>query len=200
MARANSRLLALTRAGHLKRSFIGTLPGGRIARYRKRSDRARWSEAQARHQLAINTLHLAFLRGAPNAGVSFRNWRRFPEALAPELRLVPDGYAEVEVLGKAEGCFVEVDQGTESRAVWRGKARFYVQLTVGGHFARVFSPERFRVLVVAPSERRERSIAAAIASVTPKLFYISTRQLINRSGPFSPVWLRPEGETRKPLF
>jgi hypothetical protein len=197
--RANARLLALTRAGLLTRSFVGTVPGGRRALYRKRGDRARWSEAYARHQLGINAVHLALARGADTL-VTFENWQRFRSVLAPDLPLIPDGYAELVARGNREGCFVEVDQGTETRAVWTRKAELYLRLACSGLFARIFAPDRFRVIVLAPTDRRARSIRAAISRVTPKLFYISDLETINGGSLFSSVWLRPAGDGRHPLY
>jgi hypothetical protein len=69
-----------------------------------------------------------------------------------------------------------------------------------GAFEREFKQDRFRVLVIAHSERRLRSIREAIAAITPKIFWLASLEWIQGDGLFASVWLRPTGEDRQPLI
>ena len=55
-------------------------------------------------------------------------------------------------------AFLEVDLGHERGPVWKEKVRNYLQLALSGEFERQFGTNRFRVLVLANSERRLHSI------------------------------------------
>ncbi len=79
----------------------------------------------------------------------FNRWIAFPKRPAPGLRLIPDGYVELETRSGIVTAFLEVDLGHERLRVWRDKVRNYLDLAVTGNFEREFKQTRFRVLVVA---------------------------------------------------
>ena len=215
--RVNTRLLALTRAGLLRRFFLGS-GGGRKALYALSPKGAQMIESAARgprrrqnemlvadffvqHQLTINEVYcnLKFCT-IPMQGVRFVNWLAFHEPMVPGLSLIPDGYVELGTPTGIDSSFIEVDLGHEALSVWKEKARHYVQLAVSGNYERLFRHPRFRVLVVANSERRMRSIRAAVAEVTDKIFWFATLPETQGGKFFGPAWLRPMGETHQPLF
>jgi hypothetical protein len=107
--RANARLLALTRAGLLRRFFLGSRKslyalsekGAQLADVplrgpRRKADETLVADFFIEHQLAINGVYCALKFGViPVAGVSFRRWLAFHEPISKNIRLIPDGYVEL---------------------------------------------------------------------------------------------------------
>lgn len=216
--RANARLLALTRAGLLRRFFLGTSGAGQKALYalspkgaqlaqvplrapRRRKDEALVADFVVQHQLIVNEIYCAvkYQPICPD-GISFRRWIAFHEPVLPGLRLIPDGYTEWQTLSGVQAAFLEVDLGHEGLTIWKEKVRNYLQLAVSHEFERRFSQSRFRVLVVAPSERRLRSIRSTVVAATQKVFWFASLEAIRAHGFFASVWVRPTGDERRPLF
>ena len=97
--RANSRLLALTRAGFLRRFFVGTSGGGQKALYalsaagarivdvpyrgpRRRQDEVLAADLFATHQLAINEIYCTLkYPSIPTGTIHFVRWMNFFESL-----------------------------------------------------------------------------------------------------------------------
>ncbi len=215
--RVNTRLLALARAGLLRRFFLGS-GGGRKALYSLAPKGAQMINVPCRgprrpknatlvadffieHQLRVNDLYCSLKFGAnPGSGVRFVNWLAFHEPLVPNIRLIPDGYVEFGTAEGIETAFIEVDLGHEGLAVWKEKARNYVQLALTGSYTRLFRQPRFRVLVLLNSERRMHSVRGAVREVTEKLFWFATLDAAKGEKFFTPAWLRPAGESYQPLF
>lgn len=214
--RVNTRLLKLTRAALLRRFFLGS-GGGRKALYALSEKGARVVDAPARglrrpqgamlvvdgfveHQLAINAIYCALKFGAiPMDGVRFHCWTAFYEPIAPELRLIPDGYTEFATPSGVSAFFLEVDLGTEHLPVWKEKTRRYLELATSGAYRRIFGHERFRVLVIANSERRLESLRKCVSAVTEKIFRFATLENA-RTKFFESIWLRPIGNELETLF
>jgi hypothetical protein len=125
----NTRLLALTRAGLLRRFFLGAVDGNRKAVYALSRKGATLVGAAPRgprrpkgeslvadffviHQLAVNNFYCALKR--PAAPLSLARWLFFHEPLSQNLRLIPDGYCELATPTGTIAAFVEVDLGTLS--------------------------------------------------------------------------------------
>jgi hypothetical protein len=216
VTRVNARLLALTRAGLLRRFFIGTSGTGQKALYtlsasgaqvvgashrglQRRKDESSLGGAFINHQLALNGIYCALKFGEiPLPEVLFRRWVSSDVPLGPSL--LPDGYVELTFPGGALAAFVEVDMGTERSAIWEDKVRKYLQLAVSGEYEQRFGQGRFRVLVLANSLRRMHSIRKTVAKFTEKIFWFSTFDLVRGGGFFQSVWLRPTGEEPLPLI
>jgi hypothetical protein len=214
--RVNERLLKLTRAGLLRRFFLGS-GGGRKALYALSEKAAQLVDVPLRgprraqgallaadyfveHQLAVNSIYCAVkFSSIPLAGVSFHRWISFFEPVTPEFRLIPDGYIEFSGPTGTTAAFLEVDLGNESLAIWREKTRKYLELALSGAYRRILGNDRFRVLVVANSERRLESLRKTIAAVTEKIFRFATIETA-RTQLFAPVWLRPVGNQPESLF
>jgi Replication-relaxation len=211
-SRANRRLRALTHAGLLRRFFLGTASAGRKAVYslsekgafavdvpyrglRRRRDGIIATDYFVAHQLAVNAIHCNLkYRTIPVEDVSFHRWLPFFRPLADNLPLIPDGYLELMTPQEVVGHFLEVDLGNESGAVWRIKTENYLKLAVSGYAENLIGQSRFRVLVLANSERRMRSIRAVVAKTVEKIFWFSTLKAAEGDGFFAPVWLRPRGD------
>ncbi len=216
--RANARLLSLTRAGLLRRFFLGTAGAGQKALYalspkgaqladvpfralRRRKNEALVADFGVKHQLTVNELYCAVKYQPLHLnGFSFRRWIAFHEPVIPGLRLIPDGYTEWQTPSGVQGAFLEIDLGHEGLTIWKEKVRNYLQLAVSHEFEQRFSQSRFRVLVIAPSERRLRSIRSTVVAATQKVFWFASLEAIRANGFFASVWLRPTSDERKPLL
>lgn len=215
--RVNARLLALTRAGFLKRFFLGTKAGGVKAIYslstkgarfigvpergpQRRNDTALVGDLFVEHQLAVNDVYCRFKTESLRVGVTFHRWIAFFDPLTPNIPLIPDGYVEFGTSSDVLAAFLEIDRGSESRKVWKAKVRHYLTYAASGAFAKEFGHDRFRVLVITHSERRMRSIRQTVAETTDKIFWFGNQESIERHGLFALLWLRPRGDECFPLI
>ena len=193
--RANARLLALTRAGLLRRFFLG-----RRAQDERRSTPCppkghnslafhsahRGGETTKRslpisivqHQLTVNEIYCALKYRTASSGVMFRRWVAFSCARASWTATHSGRLRGMANATGVLGAFLEVDLGHEGLTVWKQKVRNYLQLAVSGEFERRFSQSRFRVLVITLSERRSRSILQRSALATQKIFWFATLESI----------------------
>ena len=216
--RANARLLQLTRAGLLRRFFIGSIAHGRKAIYtlapkgtelvnaklegiHRPAGRLVVGDAFVEHQTGINSIYLALKYNAiPQADTRLRGWSTFRQSISESIKLTPDAYFELETRESIRPAFLEVDLGTEALKVWQQKTAYYLQLAVSGEFVKRFRHPQFRVLVVANSEKRISNIRSVVGKFTDKIFWFTTLETINRDGIWSPIWLRPTGDQRQSLL
>jgi hypothetical protein len=216
--RANTRLLQLTRAGFLRKFFVGTTGPGQKAVYtlspkgaeivsaklggiHRPSGRIVVGDRFVEHQTGINEIYAALkYRTSPHAGLRLHRWINFRQPISEGIKLTPDAYFELSSAQATRAMFLEVDLGTEALSVWRQKTAYYLQLALTGEFAKRFRQPQFLVLVVANSERRATHIRATVSKSTDKIFRFTTLDHINRDGLWSPVWLRPTGDQRLSLF
>jgi hypothetical protein len=215
--RANVRLVALVRAGLLKRFFLGTTAGGRKALYalsrqgakllnlpyrapRRRQDEVLVADFFVAHQLAVNEIYCRLkYRPLPIPEARFTRWASFVKPIDADQSLIPDGYFEI-VAGKSIAAFLEIDLGHEGQKVWKAKLQAYLRYAVSGRFESEFKQPRFRVLVIANSERRAEAIRALAGTLTEKVFWFTTFGLINGEGLWAPVWARPRDARKQPLL
>jgi hypothetical protein len=211
------RLLELTRAGLLRRFFVGTVASGRKAIYtlapkgaylvqakfggiNRPSGKLVTGDAFVEHQMGINEIYLALkYLPIPRPGVCFLRWHSFRQPISEAVKLTPDAYLEIRSGEAVRPMFLEVDLGTEALKVWQQKAASYLQLAVSGEFTKRFRQPQFRVLVVGSSDKRLVNIRATIAKSTDKVFWFTTLDTINRGGIWSPIWLRPTGDQYQSL-
>ena len=216
--RANNRLLMLTRAGFLRRFFLGTVGGARKALYaqslkgaalvevpyrgpRRATDQTLAADFFVTHQLWINQVYcLLKYRPIPIAEVRFVRWLSFHEPVLSGIPLIPDGYAELATPTKTLAMFLEVDLGHESLSIWDKKVEKYWQYADSGSYTTQFNQPQFRTLVVANSERRAASLRAATAKVTEKIFWFTTLDAITSNGFWSPIWRRPTDDEHQSLL
>jgi hypothetical protein len=212
--RANTRLLALTRSGLLKRTFIGTIASGRKALYALTAQSNALMNVSVpafslkqglnlvgnlklEHQMQINNVFVKVKhQPIPIKGARFIRWIVFRQPLTQSIPLIPDGYFEIDSSDGIRPIFLEVDLGTEPIKTWESKTRNYVQLAISGEYSRLFSKQQFRVLVLTTTEKRMQSIRSAILPITDKIFWFSTFEIINRESFWASVWLRPAGDQK----
>ena len=215
---ANFRLLALTRAGLLRRFFVGSFAHGRKAVYtlsakgselvqaplggiHRTSNRVVVGDTFVEHQMALNQIYIDLRYGmVPPACQRPRRWQTFHQSISEAIKLRPDAYFEAEVSRTVRALFLEIDRGTEALSVWQQKTAYYLQLAISGEFQRRFRLPQFGVLVVAGSDRRLQNIRATVSKSTDKIFWFTTFENIHRDGFWSPVWLRPSGDRRQSLL
>lgn len=216
LRRASWRLLALTRAGLLRRFFVGSTAHGRKAVYtlspkgadvvaaklggiNRPQGRTVLGDGFVEHQTSINEIYLDIKYRQLPSGARLLGWRTFREPIAQAVKLIPDGYFELASADTVRAMFLEVDLGTEALSVWQQKTASYVQLAVTGEFQKRFRHPQFRVLVAANSGRRLNNIRSTVATSTDKIFWFTTFDSIHRDGFWSPVWLRPTGNQPQSL-
>lgn len=213
--RVNARLIALARAGLLRRFFLGATAGARKSLYALSRKGAELAEVQYRgprlrnnellvansfvqHQLALNQIYCALKTSSiPIPGLMFERWITFYEPLTPHLRLIPDGYFELKPPSGVFAFFLELDLGHEGMKVWKEKVRNYLQLAISGDFERRFAQSRFHVLVIANSERRLTWIRNVVKASTEKIFWFTTIDAAHSKGLFAHIWFRPKGDERQ---
>ena len=216
--RANTRLLALTHHGLLIRHAVGTVAGGHKHLYALTPAGARLVDTPYRgrpwsrdallagslgleHQLRINAVYLLLMRQViPLPGVRVLQWRSFSHPVSSTVRLIPDGYVELDTPLGVRAWFLEMDRGTESRRTWLAKTHAYMRFAVSGAFTTQFGQGQFGVLVIAPSERRVHSLRTALAGVTKKLFWFASFEVLRADTFWTPLWWRPTGTERHPLI
>ena len=214
----NARLLALSRAGLLRRFFLGTVGGARKALYalspdgaklvgvpyrgpRRKREETLIADFSVFHQLRINEVYCLVKYGSiPIHGSRFIRWVAFHDAVEPGLALIPDGYFEIGTSARTLAAFVEVDLGHESRKVWTRKVQTYLRHAISGAFKERFGQAQFRTVVVTDSERRLASLRGATAALTEKIFWFTTFDRIARDGFWSAIWQRPKGDARVSLI
>lgn len=211
------RLLELTRAGLLRRFFVGTIGSGRKAIYTLSANGANAVAAQlgginrpegklvtsdrfVEHQMAINEIYMGVKYSPLPDGSRFIRWHTFRQSISEAIKITPDAYFEIATRDSARATFLEVDLGTEALKVWQQKTAYYLQLAISGEFTRKFRQPQFRVLVIANSDRRLANIRATVVQSTDKVFWFATLDNIHREGFWSSIWLRPKGEQRHSLL
>jgi len=215
--RVNARLLALNRAGLLRRFFLGATAGANKSLYalsrkgaelagvqyhgpRLRNGEVLIANSFVQHQLALNQIYCALKTvNVPIPNLIFDRWITFHEPLTPDLRLIPDGYFELKTLSGVLAFFLELDLGNEGMKVWKEKVRKYLQLAISGNFQRRFTQSRFHVLVLVNSERRLTWIRKVVRASTEKIFWFTTIEAFHSEGLFAPIWFRPKGDDRHSL-
>ena len=216
--RTNARLLALVRAGFLRRYFIGASGAARKALYslsrngalaadvpyrgiRRANGETLVADFALTHQLRINDVYcLLKYQPIPFAGAQFSRWVNFQEPVDVGIALIPDGYAEVTTPDRTVAMFFEIDLGHENGKVWRRKVTAYVNYATSGKFQSRFGQPQFRTLVLANSERRMASLRRTTATVTGKIFRFGTLDAIRHDLFWSPIWLPPTGDQRQSIL
>ena len=208
----NRRLLALTRAGLLRRFFIGTETGWKKSLYslspsgaklvqvpyrspRRRADEMLTIDFAVYHQLGINEFYCALkYHPIPLTDTRLVRWEIFQCPIDSQSSLKPDAYLQVQSPQTTLAAFLEFDLGHENLVIWKTKVHKYLRYAVSGEFERGFHQPQFRVLVVTNSDRRRETLRKATAAITDKIFWFTTTDSIHRQGFWSPMWLRPRGD------
>jgi Replication-relaxation len=207
--RANATLLRLVRHSYLARRFQPTLVGTRRAIYvlagRGRElvgeDPPRLRDASdlfLDHRLMVNDIRFSFVDCAVPEFRVLR-WTNEGDLRRHQLPVISDGYVEYALDEGIFAAFIEADRGTEGRHRWQAKTQGYLELAFSGLYERRFGRRFFRVLVVAPTAERVAVLASEIRPLTDRIFWLTPLSDLLASGPFSPIWWRPNGDDRHSL-
>ena len=216
--RANRRLRALTDAGLLRRYFLGTRGAGQKALYAhtvkganlvgvpyrgpRRPDNALLvADYFVIHQLHVNQIY-CILKYQPSSvdHANFLCWESFYAPIDTAKLLIPDGYVELAGRERTVAAFLEIDLGHERGNVWPNKVTNYLSYIASGEFEKRFGQRQFRVLVVTNSDRRMQSLRAITLKLTPKIFWFTTFDAVERDGMWAPIWFRPDGDAALALL
>lgn len=217
VTRTNARLLQLVHAGLLNRFFLATERGGRKCLYtltpkgalaaqvsftgiQRKKDSVLIGDKFVEHQLHINLIYLTLKYPTTrDPNLSLLSWRTFRERISSAAPIIPDAYFELSFNDQPLCCFLEVDLGGESSKIWKTKIESYLRLAISGEYERRFKRPQFRVLIVANSEKRVRSLRVAVSKHTDKIFRLSTFEDIKHDGFWAPVWVRPKDDQKQSL-
>lgn len=163
------------------------------------------------HELLVARFRLRLAQfGAPH-GVGMKDWR---EGAAATLtvegrdrsgefrseRITPDGMAWLASPRARFAFCLEADRGTMTVGRVRTKFVRYGIAQESGAMRRHFGAERFRVLVVAPSEKRLASLKQAAEGGGAPNVWLTTEDQLERDLVAEAVWQRPGKTERFPLF
>jgi hypothetical protein len=213
--RVNARLLALTQAGYLRRFFWGTVGGARKSLYslsapgaalagvpyrrpRRGQDQVLATDSFSAHQLELNKLYCGLKYRPLPKDAQFVRWIAFQKPLYGTL--IPDGFAEIDHLGKPLAVFLEVDRGSEGLEIWRAKVQAYLAYAASGSFSQQFGHPQFRTLVVTNSQSRVTALRIATAALTEKIFRFTTTERIEQETFWGTIWQKPNGDERLALL
>lgn len=110
------------------------------------------------------------------------------------VRVFPDAYFTVALPNMEQPAhfFLEIDQGTMTTGRWADKMRGYMEFRSSGASLRYFNTGNFRVLAVAPSEKRLSNLKRATENVSGKTyFWFTTADEIDIWSPkkiLEPIW------------
>src|SRR5207244_3973167 len=113
----------------------------------------------------------------PVADCRFHRWISFSRYLSKASPIIPDGYFELQQGSVIKPLFLEVDMGTEALRIWQKKIEGYLRFAVSGEFGKLFGPAQFKVIIVAPSQRRTEGIRKVAAKFTDKIFRFTSFEI-----------------------
>jgi hypothetical protein len=206
-SRVNKRLLALTRAGLLKRFFIGSggwkkslyalsssgakLLGKPYRSVRIANDQLVTVSSTPEHQLGINDMYCLAKHKQIGNPARIESWKNVFRPIDPNGSLIPDAWMDISGPAGAITAFLEFDLGTENLVIWKKKVEKYLQYAISGEFEHLIHRRQFRVLVVANSDARQKALQQATLTITDKIFWFTTIEAIRHQGFWSEIWVRP---------
>ena len=155
------------------------------------------------HTLAINDFRIAITQAAQRRGHRIVRWIDEREVKALQMRVpapatdkhrrhlpvVPDSYFEYEAGSKRSGFFLEMDMGTMATKRFRDKVKAFLIYKRDGFYQRQFGIHSLRVLTVAPSPRRLRSLKRATEQAQGRaLFWFTTQHAVEADQLLQPAW------------
>jgi len=155
------------------------------------------------HHLAVARFRSRVGSVATADGVGLYDWREERAArlnLPGGETLVPDGIAWLATPRARFAFCLEVDRGTMTVGRVRTKFERYREVERTGLLTRLMGAERFRVLVVASSTRRLRSLHEAAEGANARGVWLTTEEAVASDPVREPVWLRPGVPGHFPLF
>lgn len=148
------------------------------------------------HSLAINDVRVVFQRLVEMGRLEAVEWTDEVALKAGErqdqvpylmqgarvVRKYPDGYftASLPHTEQQAHFFLEVDQGTMTNARWQEKVKAYHEFRQSGRSQKYYGTRNFRVLAVAPGERRLANLKRATEQAGgDHYFWFTTQDKVN---------------------
>lgn len=161
------------------------------------------------HELLIARFRIAVGHAGSPRGVVIKNWQegeeaklrvsaRGPDGSASERPITPDG---IGWIASKRACFafcLEADRGTMT--VGRVKTKFERYARARAAVKSRLGADRFRVLVIAPTERRVASLRAAAEDVGTPSVWLAAEEALEADIVGGNVWQRAGVDGRFPLF
>jgi protein involved in plasmid replication-relaxation len=141
--------------------------------------------------MQVNQVYIAVKHNPiPLANCRFHRWISFNRYLSKTSPIIPDGYFDLRHESVIKALFLEVDMGTEALRIWQKKIEGYLRFAVSGEFGKLFGLAQFKVIIIAPSERRTEGIRRVAA----KSFYaLESRLCRSRPAARAIRYTVPEG-------
>jgi hypothetical protein len=168
------------------------------------------------HLLKINDVRVAVALAARANGFTLEEWRdETVFRAAPEYvtlsdkrgnpvkkPVLPDGYFCLATPRGRARFFLEVDRGTEELSKFTPQVRVYNTYTESGQYQAAFQAKSLRILIVTSSERRLRTLkAAVVAAGGDRKYWFTTFQAITAEQVLThPIWQTVEGEGHHALI
>lgn len=183
-------------------TFYGLEPG----EIRRRRMSRRIDSLFLAHELLVSRFRIRLAASGAPDGVGIHDWRENGEAeLAagngrePD-RITPDGIAWVRSKKARFAFCLEADRGTMTVGRVREKFERYQDVQRAGAMQKAFGAARFRVLVIAPTERRLASLKAAAESVRARNVWLACEADLAQNLVTDPMWARAGRTERFPLL
>jgi len=162
------------------------------------------------HRLSLNDVRIALTIGAPRLGHRLEMWRYEvpiredvddPDEKAPPLVLRPDAYVRYLAGPRWLHFFLELDMGTESHGRFAAKIRRYLAYKESRVFRLRFGGKSFRVLVIASTVTRVRSLKRITESQGgQRMFWFAPLGDVMAEKVAEPIWQLAGESTKARLF
>ncbi|PIR93042.1 hypothetical protein COT99_02970 [Candidatus Falkowbacteria bacterium CG10_big_fil_rev_8_21_14_0_10_43_10] len=129
-------------------------------------------------------------------GVKLDVWKYKPPLFLTEKeRVFPDAYLLFQYGDKNYPCFLEADHSVESRQRIKKKIKFYLDLGMSGCLEKRFGFRHFRLLIIAKTLMRLKSLLKIIEKTTDKSFcWLTIEKNITPEKILSDIWFRSNKE------
>lgn len=184
---------------------LGLEPDDRTVAVRRRQA-ASVRESALAHLVLVNWVEIKFVTAErESSDYKLHAWMPQYDRLWSTLNedgfpLRPDGYAEFEKDALMYRVFVELDRGTERGGALRRKLDAYEEYALSRRFEAHFSAPAFRVLFIAPSERRTRQLLRVMKLYKTELFWVLPLSEFLIKPLFEAKWRSGEREQRYSLL
>ena len=162
--------------------------------------------AALEHILSINQFRVSLATACAAPSLEILEWQTSGEAkfrvAARKVTLIPDAGFTLKTSNLKLFYFLEVDLGSEPSRILTEKCRNYYAFWQSGEFAQKYfcAPNvGFRVLFVAPTEKRAGTILKSIQKLDAgqSMFWVSGQDTIKPERILEPIWSNTKQENHK---
>lgn len=164
---------------------------------RKRERVLKTRDSFVSHFLLVNSFRYSLemaKRFKPEAKLDVWKYKP-PLFLTEKERIFPDAYLLFQYGDKNYPSFLEVDRSVESRQRIKRKINFYLDLGTSGCLEKRFGFRHFRLLIIAKTSMRLKSLLKIIEKTTDKSFcWLTIEKNIAPEKILSDIWFRSNKE------